>query len=108
MCRGEKYDGWPFISFGTEDVVVLVVRTSGDLIRPAGGSSMDQFEATIRDSPTAEARSAMQLQSCYGGYRVELCCLLLLDKAIVIPHSCSWNRLSLSIHCTRVKDAPMF
>ena len=26
MCRGEKYDGWPFISFGTEDV--LAVRSS--------------------------------------------------------------------------------
>ena len=35
------------------------------------------------------SRFSASLQQCYGTV-----CLLLLDKAIVIPHSCSWNRLS--------------
>lgn len=68
MCRGEKYDGWPFISFGTEDVRF----SKRDLIRPAGGSSMDQFEATIT---AVSCCKAIGLKNC----------LLLLDKAIVIP-----------------------
>ena len=93
MCRREKYDGWPFISFGTEDVRFSTARR--DLIRPAGGSSMDQFEATI--APRDEASSynyyvATRLTLQHIGLTSCCCCwcLLLLDKAIVIPH-CTWH-----------------
>lgn len=49
----------------------ILLRTSGDLIRPAGGSSMDQFEATIRDSPTT---SAMQLAAIGLAAAAASCC----------------------------------
>lgn len=73
MCTGEKYDGWdPYISFGIEEgLLLLLMHTSkakrGDLIRPAGGSSMDQFEATL----LLAARLVLQAVPSHI-YRVEL------------------------------------
>ena len=64
--------------------------TRRDLIRPAGGSSMDQFEASTDSYSSSSAATLPKQASRELATSIGLNCLLLLDKAIVIPH-CTWH-----------------